>query len=1519
MVLVPGRGSRWAISHFGADPPNGTSGPDSGYRAAFAALDADLPVLLLPVRLETTFQASGGSRRLVVRIYPDDVHLDTHDPGLRPGEVESGRAFWRAAWAGGGYRDDLGRFGRLADRIGAYRAAYVLAATRPVNWSARATGHMQPPQFPSPPPRDTVRPGRARLLPRQWVVAGYQSDAPLFVAAGAPVPDDLVSTPDFAAEGAAPRDIADLMRSQGLDWLHDLDAAESVGMAVRVDLPPSWRPAQGIDLYAVGVRDRDGADAVADLFESHRWTHGFDLVQRGTPTNNTDEGNSGVALSTPDLDPLLGPLLRPDTADPARARPGAVVPGPGGGSPAGPLARLRSGDALRAALGLPAGGALDAAPGASATQGRLARAMNAALWPATWGYMLRHPLSGAVPPDALDWLRQRFTDHVLPGGALPTLRVGRQPYGVLPVCAEPLTASSGQERALLDLLDALRPAWSDAVARVARLDPAAGGADAGRVPAGLAPGPADAADALADATAVLARVLGATPNPADLTVRTVTDESGLFASAWGVAVIMLGVILGPAPDAAGRLGAEIAGAATIEELIGVLSDAVHAGGFANGWLYLLAHTGDLAGPVATSAASAVDYINLLLLDGGIIRQDAPDGTDSAVTVAPLLANQLARVQPLLDLGPDRTAVTGLPGAAPALSGSLLAEQDQPWTAPIVADPGTDPAALGQWLSGLAAEVSGQDPAAGAPEGVPGLLYQMLRRSVDVAVDADRAALGDALDALARAATDGQLADPVAGLAVLTLETLGACGYRLDAWHTSAALIRLEELRGPRPTGLSVGGYGWVTGLRPRDGVPASQGYVHAPSLDHAATAAILRSGWSAFGGDATPAGTALAVDLSSARVRSATWIADGLRDGQRLADLLGQALERRLHDAALDRHVEPLRRLVLDATGQRRRQATAVVDGFAVARAWIGADQTAPLTSAEDAVRTALVPYVDDAGARLARVLDAHAGDLDAVADTGLAQAVHALVRADPAAASAAADGLSGGDAGPAALTVVRSARGGRRISHRVLLLLDAGDGAPAASGAPDAIAEPVLETWLDGILPWDAVRYGLWVTVAGERTWTGPFTLADAGLSRLLVLRCLPDPAVPVGGALADLLTWPVRRGYAAAGQLADVELDPDCVGAAPQAGTAGVAAPQAGDAGGVTLRLFLPSARGLRALLRGARPAGPSDLREAGATDPAAEVDAEALAELALREARLVDAARAAAQRLRDALDAPSADAGELLDAATLPDWAVGGGAEGLGAVATGDPADLAALGGRAERALAVMDARLAARDAVLGADTDAVLARIGFLLPGALVLPVFTAAGEDDLAASAGRSGVRLGGAPAALDWLHRVGRVRAAVGTAAVGVDLVEALSAYRFDPVLVQLPDYPAEGWAALTLPGPDAGPRTCLLTLAWAVGPRRSGLVVDGWTEVIPDRETTSGVAVHVDSPTARAPQAALLAVAARGRGWSYETVRDLVRQTLQRARERAAGPAEIEGFGQFLPAAYLGADVDPGSGAVTP
>ena len=151
--------------------------------------------------------------------------------------------------------------------------------------------------------------------------------------------------------------------------------------------------------------------------------------------------------------------------------------------------------------------------------------------------------------------------------------------------------------------------------------------------------------------------------------------------------------------------------------------------------------------------------------------------------------------------------------------------------------------------------------------------------------------------------------PSAALARLAAGALDLASHRLDAWMSAHASRRLAALREARPDGARLGGYGVLEDVRPSPlAEPLSHGYIHAPSLGQAATAAVLRSGYLAHRREQD---SPLAVDLSSRRVRLALGLLEGVRAGQPLAAILGYRFERGLHDhhpaLILDRFIAPLR------------------------------------------------------------------------------------------------------------------------------------------------------------------------------------------------------------------------------------------------------------------------------------------------------------------------------------------------------------------------------------------------------------------------------------------------------------------------------------------------------------------------------------------------------------------------------------------------------------------------------------
>ena len=63
----------------------------------------DQPIALLPVRMETRFVDDAGAKeddltQLLVRVYPDQIHGDSHEEELTDDEVRWGQNFWATLW-----------------------------------------------------------------------------------------------------------------------------------------------------------------------------------------------------------------------------------------------------------------------------------------------------------------------------------------------------------------------------------------------------------------------------------------------------------------------------------------------------------------------------------------------------------------------------------------------------------------------------------------------------------------------------------------------------------------------------------------------------------------------------------------------------------------------------------------------------------------------------------------------------------------------------------------------------------------------------------------------------------------------------------------------------------------------------------------------------------------------------------------------------------------------------------------------------------------------------------------------------------------------------------------------------------------------------------------------------------------------------------------------------------------------------------------------------------------------------
>jgi hypothetical protein len=1412
---------------------------------------ATVPMALLPVQVQTRFVRAEGRTELLVRVYPDELHLDGHQEPLSAAEALWGRRYWELIWPIPNDTDGQRRaWEALAERFGSRRAAWVARRMTPANLDVRPGAA---PTFPDPgPPRDDreLEPVLARALPDRWVVAGYRAGRRVLLAAGAPIPEAL-------PVGLGP-DGDDVMR-----WMVDFEAAEQVGMGVRIALAPV-EATLGFDLLLVlgsngTLAPEAGAAQLGTLLDGHHYTRGLAFVPPGTATNNTADTPSG--FSRRDRGPGAGFEVE--------ARPPRL-----GAAADGALAARALG--VRREL-------FAAVEGAAGTEDLSARHMQTALWPATGGYYLEQllQLTGQEHDDA----RRFFIDFVRGQGPLPTLRVGRQPYGLLPAISLDLLEGSR----LVQALRVLRAAFRSALPRVPR----------------LRPGEQDDEN--------LVEILRMHPVAVGHRVRLALDTQ-FFAAA--------DVIPGPLhPDLRAhdlqlreRL-AQLADEGAVRP--GRLATVIPAQGSRRLDTALVQPGGELPG-----APLAPNYITSL-------RTATFDGLLAARTSDALLFRLLRHSVLLAQAGTAYRVLVrrGLLPDAPYREPVLVdvvgpAQPAATRTLPRVLD--LDPTLRARVHTLTAA----QEPEAAALE----QLRQSLAHLEGLPVDVLARHLSGSLDLFAYRLD--------AWITALATRRLGELRRQQPRGILLGGFGWLEqvkpEARVPVPSP--------PPGVEERPLFAARErgGAIHGPSMSHASAAAVLRSGYLADTGedDARP----FAIDLRSRRVRDAQWLLDGVRQGQALGALLGHRFERRLHERQLDAFLPGVRRVSLLGDGYfaadalraaeqlppgpqkvaRVKAAKALVErGLARMRERYGWPQSARLPEMERLAEAhvadglELVERFRDGTLKYARIalslttsppgtsrrrLDEELRGLDemldALSDALTAEGVFQLVRGNPARAAASVDAIANGDIQPPELEIAETPRGGTPISHRLAVLLS-GPAAVTASGPRDTrrSAEAALDQWLAQLLgDLRNVRFGAEFLDADGNLL---LTRAD---QRLSILRCSHVDLLYLGGDLEPLLEYELLR-------TAPASVLPGARVALLAGRSPGLPAAQ------LSLGELLELLRALRETVLGARGVDGRDL-VAEATEAPAAVDAADMktrADVAARELRQATdriEAATAADELRE----------RLVDLAFL----------GIPAAVPADPrgADPAVAERLAAQARAAAQeagrrlARLAELDAGFdrpGADADARVAHDQERLrtvfgPAFRALPLVRPPNAADLARAFRRSDELQGGDPLqALSWLQGAGRVRPGASRLVTALTYGAALGRpAALDLRVAQLPSVAGERWVALS-GGPF--PPGKLSLVAHLPRPFRqdqplAGLVIDDWVEVVPSAEVTTGVAFNCESPGARPPQAVLLAVTPpQVTRWDVETLEKTVLETFDLMRLRALDPhalAEDPLLQRTLPATYL-------------
>jgi hypothetical protein len=1414
----------------------------------FGALDPHLPLALLPVRLETRF-AEPGTDVLHVRVFPDDVHVDGHDPALTDAELALGQALWQAPAdmlsAGetppapppppDGATGRRAQWSAMVRLLGGPRAAWVAHATEP-----QATAPATKAQAYATPPV-------ARALPDRWLVRAYNAGTVIGEAWSAPVAANLALGPDpqavpSASDGSDGLPVVD----PGMKWLIDYPTALSVGMAVDVPLPQGTSSLDRV--IAIGVRvgsPADGAGELANLLTAHRYTDGLGFLPAGSPTSNAPDARADADRNA-DPDVLWQQEFGP-------------------ASDAGSAAPLLAG-----ALGLPVA-VLDGTAGAADPGDSHAAAMQTALWAATWGYYLGELLDTSGPSAVtIDAIRSHYLAFVRGRGTLPTLRVARQPYGVLP--SRPLTnwnadGANTTVDGLAHLLSNVRPLWEygvgvpltaseganfdDAFTTVMSTDAVARSYSVRSVMADRTFDPmiftgVDPAPSHAVLDALVGGLLPGGRNPLILDVLSPISQP--------VRAPLVVDPTDPDPDAT---VSEAINALTTSNPTDVLTKALlltpKVGGPATLLHTLLRRSLLLEYAAAGVGLTTATPLQVTGVEQGttVARTAAAATTPAAVTEAvsfraPAAASMLAGLSP--DPGGGFTAVTSLSSAI---------------SSPVTAITGT--LATGEWLW--------RNPTQ----------FQPLRRNLDQTLNALH-----------------QLASlTAADLELLLPEALDLATHRFTAWAESLAAEKLSRLRQATPSGITLGGWGVVERLtrQARTSVATNLsegaatgplwettrpgGFVLAPSTSQAATAAVLRAAHLAHGGDDD---ATCAVDLSSARARMAESLAQGIRAGQELGALLGYELERFLHERSADALIAPLRAYAprwkasgtfVEGDPTTIVSPSAVVDGLALAD-----DDPATVAQAVLPTGSSTSPALTSA---LSDGLAALQDHQHALADLLMAEAMHHTLSGNTTRASGALDAAHRGGMPPDAFDVLRTPRGGAALSARAGVVF--GATAPTLAGGwpatPRGAADMPSAVWVASMLPpLSSVR--IRVADASGAITDAPLPAAasigplDLVLDLPDVLRTRIELTLPAGSQLSN--------GRDPAWTPATVGLDELRTVASPLAEVLAT------------------------------RPLALTDLLPSSPTAPVA--DGRDVADLAAR----VSAARNGLQAALNALTAATAGAATPtgLDAAR----------SALGtALWHGLVVQLPPTPGEDDVLQAVSSAaseigrRLAAPTPAADATADDLVAALKGLLGSAQpALPLLSLDANTATSAAAGLAAgdLFLTATPElASDWLIDATGVRAGVGRLTAVVDGCEALAGPTGLNAGWRILDWPAAAgarwsatldFAALSAAGPTStSVLWCDPALKLTAGEAVCGLIVDEWVEVVPDPTAASSIAYQAQAPANRAPQAILLGLVPEvASGWTVDGVASIALDAVDLAAVRCVDAEHAAWTGRMLPAVLL-------------
>ena len=1058
---------------------------------------------------------SGRARYITERYYP----LNTADRPQNAGEADfflsiSGEElpptneqailthFWTDYWLAGTSKEEQETaYQVLENEVGEEKAADILTHQKPINFED--TSRLSEEginvsvifiQFPKEEDLETKEQSwsqapRTLVMPDRFVVTGYNVSSHTnndiaFQVIGNPIPSPLIMGPDPSLEedGQIQQEDGNLKVNDDLKWMVDFDEAVAKGLGFRIDLNQT-QASRGFDrIVALGVKlsadEKAGSELLETLFQNHgNSKKGLGILPQGTPTNNTeDEGSAHNFID--DADVSFDHLKQEEQF-----------------SIEHDWLKKKDGQWLSEWLGVDYSTFQKTYNAALTDQGD-AKAMNIALFPATMGYMMETMMQEVFSADDMEKTRWFMNNFVSGRGPIPAIKIGNQPYGILPATTfsrlgwlndrrfikpEGVPWEKDNEaflRNMHQILQKMDSDWStlmDSVAFVGKEGE--------------------------DPHQLLLDIVGLHPNSVEYYQRYAESYEALinrFKLSGGLAFL---------------IGLIVAGG-YVKTGMDLLKDLGYQGD----------ETPDILKKFFLKSENKL-YQDLIddrkLSETEPIRKYTPSPdpknyVEWLIEAANTSHDTLRKQQGFLD---DKipSALLYLMLKHSLDMGYINISLDLSLKANRISPSEFRAAKIDPPFLHVQTEVQQTESK-----------WKYLYQTDEIITGTPDLTLGDyiptVLDTELKTAylrkqlmaLEHLAQSPTAKLERVFTEHIDLCTYRLDAWKNGLMNYQLAAMRFKEnidsetqfQKGTYLGAYGWLEQVRPENKVfepknledpelrehfndpeepqlmtdATNGGFITAPSLNHAVTAAILRN---AYMSDDHP--ETFEINLSSERVRKALSLIEGIRAGQSLSALLGYYLERELHDqnaglSLIDFHIHKLRKAfpfradklkdtkTEDTDAIEAIEASNVVDGLGLithinetgqATYPFGKD-TILKTTGPDAPSQGIIDAINE---QVQNIINLN----DAVADVAMAESVHQVVLGNYDRAAATMDTYSKGNFPPIP-EVVQTPRRGINLTHRFGLQLEIGIDPEVSPNTmpvtPRSKGEPAINSWLNSVLP---------------------------------------------------------------------------------------------------------------------------------------------------------------------------------------------------------------------------------------------------------------------------------------------------------------------------------------------------------------------------------------------------------------------------------------------------------------------